>query len=152
MYTEQDYIDAFRTRRLRVFAGIALICAFVVGAALATSYRLEILQMVIAGLGFIICYFIWNMKITPWIRYARFLKELRDGQHRTLDCRYVSLSGETRVVDGVEVRDLIVTVGNKEEDERLFLLDAEKEPEITTPGAEIRVVSYGNYVLDILEA
>lgn len=151
MYTEQDFIDAYRGRTLRIWLGLALITFFLTLTVLFTVWEWEIPQMAAAGLGFAVNYFVWSLKIAPWIHYAKLMKEMEGGRHRTLECRFTGISETTRLYEGVEVRDMTVKVGDKEGDERLFMVDADKELPDFDEKALIRVTSYGNYVMDICE-
>ncbi len=152
MYSESDYINTAKQMRYRLILGILLICACL--AVLITFIALEIewAALVSAGLGFIVCYFLWSFKVMPWIHYNKFVKELRHGQRRQMECAFQQISPETRMYDNVEVHDVLVSVGETEEDERLFVLDADKVlPDLKT-GDKITVTSYGSFITDIAPA
>ena len=159
MYTQQDYLRTSRSTKIRVWLGIALVAVFAAGVIVCTVLKLKTAQMAVAGVGFIVCWFVWDMKIVPWIRYNRFMKDLKGGQRRTTKCRFVDVSGETRLFDGVEVYDVTVSVKedddsvtDNDEDKRLFVLDADKTLPALEPGDGLCVTSFGNFITDIQKA
>ncbi|MBR4235148.1 MAG: hypothetical protein IKR85_03705 [Clostridia bacterium] len=151
MYTEQDFIDAARQTKLRVALGIALICIFVILTVTFRIMDIEALVLISAGLGFALVCFVWSMKISPWVKYNRFLKEMRNGRSRTCECSFISFANETRFYDGVEIYDMNVTVGDREEDERLYLFDADKPLPALKAGEKLTVKSFGNFVKEIIQ-
>ncbi len=156
MYSEKDYHKAKSNCKLRVWCGIALIAVFVAVVVALVILEQKILQMVTAGLGFIVCYFVWDMKIVPFIRYNRFMKELKGGQRRKLSCRFVEKSAETRLYDGVEVYDVSVReigddITQNDEDLRLFVFDADKPFPALEQGDALRVTSFGSFITDIVK-
>ena len=153
MYTEADYRTASSQTKLRLILMSALIAALLVCVLVFNSLRWQYPMLALAAVGFVLVYFLWSFKLTPWIRYNRFMRELKHGQRRTLECSFIYKTDETRLYDGVEVHDVLVTVGTEEKDERLFVLDADKQlPEIKE-GDRLTVTSFGNFITDIeLEA
>ena len=157
MYNESDYANASRQTHVRAALGTLLALLFLALFITLTALEQQVLQMVAAGIGFIVCYFVWSMKIVPWIHYNKFLKELRSGRKRELYCEFIEISPDTRFFDRVEVRDVLVRtesdeVKEKQFDERLFVLDADKSfPEIA-PGSNIIITSFGSFVTDVKPA
>ena len=149
MYTETDYQNAAKQVRTRLIAWLALAAAFLAGMIVFIALRQEYVSMAVAGVGFAACFFLWSFKVSPWVRYNRFLREMKNGQRRQLECEFVSMEPETRFHDGVEVREMLVTVGKEEEDERLFYWDIDKTYPSLKPGARIRVESFGNFVVSL---
>ena len=152
MYSESDYISAAKQTRLRLAGGIALIAACLAVVIVFIALEIEWAALVAAGIGFIVCFFVWSFKVMPWLYYNKFLKELRHGQRRQMVCEFKEFSPETRMYDNVEVRDVLVTVGNSEEDERLYVLDADKPLPQIEAGDRITVTSYGSFITDIAPA
>ena len=148
MYTE-DYFNIIKKQTLlRVALFIALVCFFVAAMFTFNALRLMVPTCASAAIGFVFSYFIWSFKISPYVKYNRYLKEVRVGQKRTTRCEFRYFTPETRIRDGVEVHDMVVAVGKEEEDERLFYWDQDmKKPEYTE-GDRIEVLSYGNFVVD----
>ncbi len=169
MYREQDFAYTVKQTRLRTALGISLILAFLALVILLTLLKLEALQLLCAGLGFIVCYFIWSFKIMPWINYNRYMKDMRNGQKRKLECVFREISSETGMHDRVEVRDVTVTVdetgvpkssmgsilarlnnsGGEEKVERQFKFDADKSFPDIKPGEKVVITSYGSFITDI---
>lgn len=152
MYSESDYINASRRTHLVLTMGIALICLCLAVVILFIAIQIEWAALVSAGIGFIVCFFIWSFKVVPWLYYNKFLKELRHGQRRQMECAFKEFSSETRMYDNIEVRDVLVTVGDAEEDERLYVLDADRQPPQLRAGDRITVTSYGSFITDIAPA
>ena len=159
MYTQQDYLHTGRSTKIRLWLGIALIAVFAAAVIVLTALKQKTAQMAVAGAGFIVCWFVWDMKIVPWIRYNRFMKDLKGGQRRRTNCRFVDVSQETRLFDGVEVFDVTVSVKEdddsvtrNDEDKRLFVLDADKKLPALEPGDALCVTSFGNFITDIEKA
>ena len=148
-YTESDFINCKKQTRTRVILAFVLLAAVIGIMVVGYIYRLQALVLITAALGFIAFYFLWYFKVGPWVKYNRFLKEMKQGQKRTLDCRFIEFDPSTRLYDGVEVHDVLVTVGTEEKDERLFILDADKKLPELEKDCNIRVTSFGNFVLDI---
>ena len=152
MYTQQDFIDTRKETKKRTALMILLMLLFLAAVIACTALRLQYLQMAASGLGFAVCYFLWNFKLTPWLNYNKFMKDMQNGQKRKTECEFVYFTPETRLFDGVEVHEITVTVGKTEKDERMFVLDADKKlPEINK-GDKITITSFGNFILDIEKA
>ncbi|MBQ3669783.1 MAG: hypothetical protein II920_11225 [Clostridia bacterium] len=152
MYCDNDVKTTAVKTRTRVALGIILICAFVALIITFTALKLQAPVLIASGVGFIVCYFVWSFKIMPWIHYNRFIKELTIGRKRVMECEFEDISSETRMFDNIEVRDVTVSVGKEEEDERLYVLDADKQFPDIAPGERITVTSYGNFITDIAKA
>ena len=110
--------------------------------------RIQAASMAIAGVGFAVVYFLWSFKVSPWYKYNRYLRDMKDGRTRTAECDFVCFSDETRMHDGVEVYELIVKVGEEEEDERLYYWDIDKDKPVLKEGDRLEVESYGNFVVN----
>ena len=152
MYSEADYNKAAKSTRTRLILGIALIAVCLAVVITFIALEMEVLTLVSAGIGFIICYFLWSFKVMPWIHYNKFMKELRHGQRRQTECMFKEVAGETRMYDNVEVRDVLVTVGDTEEDERLFVCDADKPFPALQAGDRLTITSFGSFITDITPA
>ena len=152
MYTQNDFQKVKSSTRTRLILFGVLALAFIVLMFVFNSLRLQVLSCASAGLGFIACYFVWSFKISPWVKYNRHMKDISEGQKRVTECEFVSFTPETRIHDGVEVHDFVVTVGKTEEDERLFYWDADKPAPVLEPGCKLTVTSYGNFVIDLKSA
>lgn len=149
MYTQQDFIDVKNTAVRRVLMMLLLSALFLAGVIVLTALRQEIPQLIVAMIGYVVVYFLWSFKVTPWMRYAHFMKDMNEGQRRELECEYVGMDGETRLADGVEVYEFHTRVGKREEDERLFLFDSNKPVPELTAGEKLKIVSFGNHIISI---
>ena len=116
------------------------------------SMRNQFLSITTAVVGFVVSYFLWSFKVSPWVKYDRHLKEVKNGQKRATECEIKYFTPETRMMDGVEVNELIVTVGKEEEDERLYYWDADKPIPEVKEGDKVVVTSYGNFVVELKNA
>lgn len=150
MYTEKDYQFTKKQTSARLIAVLALAAAFLAVVIALIIWRQEVLSMVAGVAGFAVCYFLYGMKVSPWVKYRKFMTDMKNGQRKRLACAFVALSPETRFYDGVEVHELIAKVGEEKEDERLFYWDADKQP---LPALEkeqkIEITSFGNFIVDL---
>ena len=149
MYTEADFTSTSRKATIRLVLFILMALAFVSVMLVFNAMRNQPFTLLTASVGFVVCYFIWSFKISPWVKYNRHLKDIKSGQRRTTECEFVFFTPETRFQDGVEVHDFIATVGSEEEDERLFYWDNDKPAPEIKAGDKIIVTSYGRFVIDL---
>lgn len=149
MYTEKDFENASKQARWRLIALILMAILLLFAAVMVNRQRLEYPAMAMAALGFMITYFVACFKVVPWIRYNRFMREMKNGQRRKAECIFKYFDTERRMHDGVEVYDMIVTVGTEEEDERLYYWDIDKKQPELREGDRICVESYGNFVVSV---
>lgn len=152
MYSENDYHHASKQKKIRVTLFALMCLAFVTIMLVFNAMRIQALSIACAVVGFIVSYFIWSFKVSPWVKYDRHLHELSSGQKRETACEIKYFTDETRLVDGVEVHELIVTVGKEEEDERLYYWDADKKWPDLKEGDKVSIVSYGNFVVELKNA
>ncbi len=149
MYTEADFESAAKESGKRLFLIILLAAAFLALMIVFDILRIQPLAMASAAVGFCVCYFLSNFKVAPWVRYNRFMRELKTGTRKTQTSEFVMVSGETRLHDGVEVYEFITRVGPEEKDERLFYWDADKKLPDFKEGDMLEIVSFANFVTDI---
>ncbi|MBR5985082.1 MAG: hypothetical protein IKT23_03535 [Clostridia bacterium] len=145
MYTAEDYEKAFGKTKARVILGSALIVLGLAGIVTLTLLKQKIALYIFTAIMYLVCFFVWSYKIAPWLKYRKFLKELRTGQRKHAVLIYRGIAFETRMYDGVEVWDLDFY----EEDgqtERLMVLDAEYPKPALEEGQKVRVESYGSFI------
>lgn len=147
MYTENDFLVARKNASIRLILLIVLGLAFVAGVIVFNKLRIQAATMACAAVGFAVTYFLWSFKVSPWMKYNKYMREMKNGRKRITACEYVYFTPETRLFDGVEVHELVVRVGNEEEDERLFYWDADKPAPEFNEGDSIEIESYGNFVV-----
>lgn len=152
MYTQSDFDNAHKQKKLRLVLLIAMGAAFLAAMFVFNSLRIQVLSIACAAVGFVLCYFVWSFKVGPWVKYDRHLKEIQEGQKRTVECEVLYFTPETRMMDGVEVNELVVTVGCEEEDERLYYWDADKPAPQVKEGDRVQITSYGNFVVELKNA
>lgn len=152
MYSEKDFIQANRQMKIRVILFVILAVIFAAAMFVFNAMRIQPASISAAVVGFIVCYFIWSFKVSPWVQYNRHMKEIKTGQKRETACEIKYFTDETRIMDGVEVHELIVTVGKEEEDERLYYWDADKQRPDVKEGDKVSIVSYGNFVVELKTA
>ncbi len=149
MYTEADYESVAKKSGMRLFLFIMLAVAFLALMVVFDILRIQPLSMASAALGFCVCYFLYNFKVMPWVKYNRFMRELKSGARKKLESEFVSVSGETRMRDGVEVYEFITRVGPEEKDERLYFWDVDKKLPDFKAGDRLEIVSFSNFVTDV---
>lgn len=150
LYTEQDYAAAKREflKRVLILAGI-IIATIALEAVFMGPVRNRYAVWVVAAVGCCLSYAYLSTKVMPWYHYWAYQNDMRHGLSRETDAWYVSCSDSTRESDGVQFHELIVRVGDKEEDERLFFWDDDKKlPEIRE-GQKVHIRSFGNYITEL---
>lgn len=152
VYTEKDFLHANKQKKIRVALFAVLVLAFLVAMFVFNTMRIQPLSIATAVVGFIVSYFIWSFKVNPWVKYDKHLREVKSGQKRKTDCEIMYFTDETRMVDGVEVHELVARVGKEEEDERLYYWDADKKRPDLKEGDKVSIVSYGNFVVELKNA
>ncbi|MBQ1255810.1 MAG: hypothetical protein IIX93_00850 [Clostridia bacterium] len=152
MYTEKDFLHANKQKKIRVTLFAFMAAAFLALMFVFNTMRIQPLSIFTAVAGFMVSYFIWSFKVSPWVKYDKHLKEVRTGQKRETACEIMYFTDETRLVDGVEVHELVARVGKEEEDERLYYWDADKKRPDLKEGDKVSIVSYGNFVVELKNA
>lgn len=150
LYTEQDFAATKREFIMRILILAAILIAMIILEALFMSaLRNRYAVWVTAGIGCCLSYAYLVLKVMPWYRYWAYQNDMRHGMSRETDAWYVSCSDGVRESDGVRFHELIVRVGDKEEDERLFFWDDDKKlPEIQE-GQKVHIRSFGNYITEL---
>ena len=94
--------------------------------------------------------FFWSMKLTPLIRYRRFLREIGNGMSRVMVAEFVSFSPDISTHDGVDAHVFEMSEGPKEkgEDLRTFYWDDSKPAPEIQPGEMLRITSHGAFIID----
>lgn len=150
LYTEQDFAATKREfiKRILILAAI-LIAMIILEALFMSALRNRYAVWATAAIGCCLSYAYLVLKVMPWYRYWAYQNDMRHGMSRETDAWYVSCSDGVRESDGVRFHELIVRVGDKEEDERLFFWDDDKKlPEIQE-GQKVHIRSFGNYITEL---
>lgn len=152
MYSDQDFINAKQGMKkaltLTILVCIVPLALFIVSLVMRWHIPCWIGAVALGWLG----YGLLQLKCIPWIRYVLWFKDMRSGLSREMDAQFVSISNETRLSDGIEVHEMIVRVGDREEDERLFLWDHDKPLPVFKADQMLHITSFGNYVTDVAAA
>ncbi len=144
MYGEQDLMRAEaegrRARNIALLIGGLALVAVVCGMI----FRVRPLALASAILGGCWAYGWISLKLMPWYDYLKFLREMQSGLRRETIGAFVSVSPETRAVDGVRVRDLTLDDGG--DVPLLFYWDEEKPRPDFTPGQRLKVTAFGKFI------
>ena len=157
LYRDEDYQAAKRGMLVR-FAILGLILAATVALLVlfVTVWRNELLAMAACMLGAALMFFFLNMKLLPWFHYWHYQADIRHGRTHDMDCRFVSLSDSERISDGVAFREFVVRLDKEEEknekgekidDQRLLLWDADRKAPELEEGQLLHVRAFGNYIV-----
>ena len=149
MYTEADYRHIRGQVMARGAVFILILLAVVAAQAVSAYFRLRALAYIGAVLGAWLAYAFLMLGFMPYHRYSKHLSDIRRGLSRETEALFISLAERPRMADGILVYDLMARVGDKEEDARLFLWDAEKPLPSLTVDQPVRINSYGNFVLEL---
>lgn len=150
MYSNED--TTVNNARIKKTAYV-LIAAFALGvAAIAPTLIFRIqwaTDAVSCAFGAFIIFF-WNMKLTPLMRYRRFLRDIGNGIERVMVAEFVSFSPDISTHDGVDAHVFEMSEGPKEkgDDLRTFYWDDSKPAPEIQPGEMLRVKSHGGFVID----
>lgn len=151
LYSEADLLNnREETRKAAVFM---LLCAlpFAVIAAAAFCLRMEILCMAGCFVFGSVLIYLWDMRLSPKLRYGRFLKETTSGLTRKTAGTITKLSEEQIFEEGLWFYELILNVYEdlSEEGERRFLFDARKPRPGEFVGRDVALTSHGSIVLGV---
>lgn len=149
MYTEQDYTAAKSTMKKYLYITVGILAVFLAAMCVGLVLRIKPLALAAPIVGGWVFFTMMTVKCMPWVRYNRFLKEMKDGRKRQMECYFMDIAGRTRIVDGVQIHDVNASLDEAGEDVRLFYWDDDKpQPEIEK-GQKVRITSYGNFITGI---
>lgn len=150
LYTEQDIRNAKRALSIRLMIlGIILAVTIALMVVFMTVARNQIATIILATVGMCIAYAFLTIKLMPWFRYTRYLKDMRTGRSNVTEAWFVSCSDSTKISDGVAFHEFVVRVGEGEDDERLFFWDDDKQLPALSEGQKIRIRAFGNYIMEL---
>lgn len=149
MYTAEDFYRAQKAFRLRLYISAALLAATLACLVVALTVRLRLFGMCAMLVGLWVTYFYAATQMNPWRRYYNLLKDMKAGLERESQMRFLEISGEPRMLDGVAVYDFVVYEGDDESEQRLFLWDADKPLPSYARGQLLDIVSFGKYIKSI---
>lgn len=149
MYQEHDYTNAKNTMsRYLVLTGCVLM-AFIAAMLVGVWLRIKPLAVASPVVGSWVFYTMWVVLCLPWVRYYKFLCEMKNGRRRITECYYMDVAGRVRIVDGVQIHDMNASLDPEGEDPRLFYWDDDKPLPTYDKGQKVRITSYGNFVTGI---
>ena len=151
MYTEQDYTAAGKMKKKEIYIAVGILLAALAAMCVGVAVRLRPLALVSPVVGGWIFFTLWTVKCLPWIRYDRFLNEMKEGRKRDTECFFWDVAGRVRIVDGVQIHDVNASLDEQGEDLRLFYWDNEKPMPQIEKGRRVRITSYGNFITGIEE-
>jgi len=149
MYTAEDYVRARKGFLLRLLVNIIILLAAAGLLALALTMRWRIATMVFFVAGIWAAYFYFSTQMNPWRRYYRLLCDIQQGMERTTRVRFVEVSPDARMGEGVEVHDFWTCEPDDEEQQILFMWDADKPLPSYRAGQMMDIVSSGKYIKSI---
>ena len=148
MYTQQDQIqNKNRIIKYSVITAIVFIGMMVV-YIMGIRNRWESVVMTDGCAMFAWVCFMWLMFIWPCIKYAFFLKDLKQGIGRELTGSIVEISGDEEMQDGVRVLPVRIFL-ESEQDERIVYLNATKTEGFPKPGAKVRLGCFGRHIKQV---
>lgn len=151
MYTEQDYTAAGKKMKKELYITIGLLMAFLAAMCVGLAFRIKPLVLGAPVVGGWVFFTLWTVKCMPWIRYNRFLSEMKEGRRRVTECFFWDVAGRVRIVDGVQIHDVNASLDEHGEDLRLFYWDDDKPLPQIEKGRRVRITSYGNFITGIEE-
>ncbi|NLG24555.1 MAG: hypothetical protein GX558_04320 [Clostridiales bacterium] len=151
MYTQQDYDRAGAQLKRRIVIAAIVLAIGLAALIAALIVRNRIVTIAAAVLTGWVLYGYISLKLVPHYHYRKYLMDIRQGRSRDSEGWFVSASDETRRVDGVSVHDVIVRVGDGEEDERLFYWDDDKPMPAIPSGQRVHIHSFGNFIIALTQ-
>jgi hypothetical protein len=148
MYSDTDYQNAKNQMRKYLIVTCVVFLLLLGGMIAGLIVRNKALTIVMAVVASWTFYTMLMLKCMPWIKYVRWLKDMREGLSRETDGWFVRTDPACRLSDGVAVHEFIVRVGDGEEDERLFLWDDDRPLPDVRPDQKVHIKSFGNYVIE----
>ena len=149
MYTETDFANARKTMNKNLGVTFGILAVFLAAMTAGLILRIQPLAVIAPVIGSWVFYTLLVVKCIPWIRYHKFLTEMKNGRRRVTECYFVDIAGRVRVVDGVQIHDMNASLDAEGEDLRLFYWDDDKEMPKYEKGQRIRITSYGNFITGI---
>lgn len=148
MYREDDYRKAASKMKTNLWIALLMLGVTIGAMCVGIGIRNKWLATISPVVGCWILYTWWSIKFLPWLRYNRFLGNMRNGKRRETDCYYMDASDEIRIVDGVQIHDFNASLDEAGEDVRLFYWDGDKPMPEFKKGQRLHIVSYGNFITD----
>ncbi len=150
MYSSEDTaVNNARIKKVVTVLAVALvlgIAGIVPTLVLRVQWATDVISCAFGA--FIIFY--WSMKLTPLMRYRKFLREISNGMSHEMVAEFVSFSPDISTHDGVAAHVFEMSEGPKEkgEDLRTFYWDDSKPAPEIQPGEMLRVTSHGGFIVD----
>lgn len=149
MYTESDFVQAKKTMIKELVIAFATLIVFIVLMVVGLVTRVKLLAIASPLAGSWIFYTLLVVKCMPWIRYNKFLRNMKEGRRRVMECYYMDIAGHVRIVDGVQIHDVNASLDEEGEDVRLFYWDDDKPMPAFEKGQKVRITSFGNFITAI---
>ncbi len=149
LYHDEDMQNTKTKLRNRFITALVILAVVVAALVVLLWFRLRFVAIAATIVGIAILFFYCSMKLMPWYRYQRYLKDMNEGLRRVTQAWMVSISDSSRAQDGVMCRDFLVRVDESEEGERLFFWDEDKTFPAIAQGQMLTITSYGNFVLKL---
>lgn len=160
----QEQMNSRIRRTLVVFAiGTAIAVALIVAALIwrdashlnnPNELPSQIIVVGVTLLWGCVLVFFWGMKLTPLLRYRRFLRELDEGLSRYEEGVVVRIDEDISIRDELPFYGFLLNIGNlaEPEDERLFYWDAALGKPALAEGDRVIVHAHGNDLIGIGKA
>lgn len=150
LYSQADF-EQNRAQKKRETKRV-LLCALPFLALAIAGFCLRAEALCIAGC--VLCgasvILLYDLRVSPAIRYGRFLREAHSGLTRRTLGTLVRVSGDLTYEGGVYFREVILNTYEdmSEEGERRFLLDSAREIPTAWIGQDVIFTHHGSYVLE----
>ncbi len=146
MYDEAYYKNVSRETKKRIWLGMVLLAVMIGAAAVGMALRIFWLATGVPSVMACVLFTVFQLKILPWIRYHKYMENLKTGRRRETECYFVDIAQETRMVDGVEIHDVNASLDPEGEDTRLYYWDNDFPMPDWKKGEKLRIESFGNFI------
>lgn len=150
LYEQKDFDQNRAIKKREARRAILFSLPFLAVAVAAFILRAEALCIAGGVLCGAVLIFMYDRRVSPAVRYGRYLKEAHaDISHKTLGT-LVRVGGDPVFQEGVNFYEVILNVYEdlSEEGERRFLLDSKKELPQAWIGQDVVVTSHGKWLLE----
>ena len=151
LYSQNDFEQNKIEKRRALTRTLLCALPFLAAAIAGFAVRAEVLCIagcILCGAAVILLY---DLRISPAVRYGRYLREVNSGLTRQTVGTLVRLGGEPVYEDGVNFFEVMLNIYEDQspEGERRFLCDCAKALPGEWTGRDVVVTSHGSFVLEI---
>ena len=148
MYSERDRAELGRTIRRCALQMAAALAALLALAVVGYARRLLWLALGAMALFAVTVCFGAIFRLSPCLRYRRFLTDMENGLSREMTGRVVAVADADELQDGARVLPVRIFV-DQAQDERVVYLNVSKRALFPAEGTRVRLKLYGRHIREV---